>query len=107
MHGYSPTHSLLQLPLLSFHGVSGRLWSPENPSVCLSTGSERAMEVRPPAPQSFLCKPLSPFRRVFAAGAVAADSEALVENQKLSSYVPKPDYSESGWDRLRDLFVKE
>lgn len=65
------------------------------------------MEVRPPSPQSFLCKTLSPFPRVFAAGAVAADSEALVENQKLSSYVPKPDYSESGWDRLRDLFVKE
>lgn len=65
------------------------------------------MEVRRPAPQSFPCRQLSPFPRVFAAGAVAADSEAPAENQKLSSNVPKPEYSESGWDRLRDLFVKE
>ncbi|XP_029795226.1 complex I assembly factor TIMMDC1, mitochondrial isoform X1 [Suricata suricatta] len=61
------------------------------------------MEVRPPAPQSYLCRALGPFPRVFAAGAVAADSE----NQKLSSSVPEPDYLESGWDRLRDLFVKD
>uniref|UniRef100_A0A8C8XLV3 Complex I assembly factor TIMMDC1, mitochondrial n=1 Tax=Panthera leo TaxID=9689 RepID=A0A8C8XLV3_PANLE len=61
------------------------------------------MEVRPPAPQSYFCRALCPFPRVFAAGAVAADSE----NQKLSSYVPEPDYLESGWDRLRDLFVKD
>uniref|UniRef100_A0A8C7EQ46 Complex I assembly factor TIMMDC1, mitochondrial n=1 Tax=Neovison vison TaxID=452646 RepID=A0A8C7EQ46_NEOVI len=65
------------------------------------------MEVRRPAPQSFPCRQLSPFPRVFAAGAVAADSEAPAENQKLSSNVPKPEYSESGWDRLRDLFVKD
>ncbi|VFV23578.1 transmembrane protein c3orf1-like [Lynx pardinus] len=61
------------------------------------------MEVRPPAPQSYFCRALCPFPRVFAAGAVAADSE----NQKLSSHVPEPDYLESGWDRLRDLFVKD
>lgn len=70
------------------------------------------MEVRPPAPRTTLCKALSPFPRVFAAEAVAAssvaaDSEVLSEDQKLPSFVPEPRYHESGWDRLRELFVKE
>ncbi|KAB0398969.1 hypothetical protein E2I00_000088 [Balaenoptera physalus] len=65
------------------------------------------MEVRPPAPRSFLCRALSPFPRVFAAEAVAADPKAPVEDQKLPSYVPEPQYPESGWDRLRELFVKD
>ncbi|CAD7670778.1 unnamed protein product [Nyctereutes procyonoides] len=59
------------------------------------------MAVRPRAPQCFLCGRLSPFPRVFAAGAVAAESGALAGDQEL------PDYAESGWDRLRDLFVKD
>ncbi|XP_058411832.1 complex I assembly factor TIMMDC1, mitochondrial [Diceros bicornis minor] len=65
------------------------------------------MEVRPPAPRCLFCRALGPFPRVFAAGAVAADSEALAEDQKLRSYVPEPRYPESGWDRLRELFVKD
>lgn len=70
------------------------------------------MEVRPPAPRSFVYRALGPFPRVFAAEAVAAnsvaaDSEVLVEDQKLPSYVWEPRYPESGWDRLRELFVKE
>lgn len=85
---------------------------PREPNVCLSTGSVRAMEVRPPAPRRFLCRALGPFPRVFAAEVVAADSAAaeakvLVEDQKMPSYVPEPQYLESGWDRLRMLFVKE
>uniref|UniRef100_A0A8I3P0S3 Complex I assembly factor TIMMDC1, mitochondrial n=1 Tax=Canis lupus familiaris TaxID=9615 RepID=A0A8I3P0S3_CANLF len=59
------------------------------------------MAVRPRAPHGFLCGRLSPFPRVFAAGAVAAESGALAGDQEL------PDYAESGWDRLRDLFVKD
>uniref|UniRef100_A0A8C6F7D6 Complex I assembly factor TIMMDC1, mitochondrial n=1 Tax=Monodon monoceros TaxID=40151 RepID=A0A8C6F7D6_MONMO len=65
------------------------------------------MEVPPPAPRSFLCRALSPFPRVFAAEAVAADPKALVKDQKLPSYVPEPPNPESGWDRLRELFVKD
>lgn len=70
------------------------------------------MEVRPPAPRRFLCRALGPFPRVFAAEVVAADSAAaeakvLVEDQKMPSYVPEPQYLESGWDRLRMLFVKD
>lgn len=70
------------------------------------------MEVRPPAPRRFLCRALGPFPRVFAAEVVAADSaaaeaKALVEDQKMPSYVPEPQYLESGWDRLRMLFVKD
>ncbi|XP_016055380.1 PREDICTED: complex I assembly factor TIMMDC1, mitochondrial [Miniopterus natalensis] len=70
------------------------------------------MEVRPPAPRSILCRALGPFPRVFAAEAVgassvAADSEVLVQDQKLPPYVPEPHYQESGWDRLRELFVKD
>uniref|UniRef100_A0A5F5PTZ2 Complex I assembly factor TIMMDC1, mitochondrial n=2 Tax=Equus TaxID=9789 RepID=A0A5F5PTZ2_HORSE len=65
------------------------------------------MEVRPPAPRCLFCRALGPFPRVFAAGAVAADSEALAEDRKLPSYVPEPHYPESGWDRLRELFVKD
>ncbi|XP_020032132.2 complex I assembly factor TIMMDC1, mitochondrial isoform X1 [Castor canadensis] len=61
----------------------------------------------PPAPWSFLCRTLDPFPRIFAARAEAADSESLVDNQKLPSYVPEPHYLESGWDRLRELFVKD
>lgn len=65
------------------------------------------MEVPPPAPRSFLYRALGPFPRVFAAENVAADSEALAENRKLPSYVPERYYPESGWDRLRELFVKD
>uniref|UniRef100_A0A8C6EH06 Complex I assembly factor TIMMDC1, mitochondrial n=1 Tax=Moschus moschiferus TaxID=68415 RepID=A0A8C6EH06_MOSMO len=65
------------------------------------------MEARPPAPRGFLCRTLSPFPRVFAAEAVAADPKALVEDQELSSFVSEPQYTESGWDRLRELFVKD
>nr|XP_012636038.1 complex I assembly factor TIMMDC1, mitochondrial [Microcebus murinus] len=65
------------------------------------------MEVPPPEPRSFLCRALRPFPRVFAAETVAADSEALAKDQKLPIYVPEPYYPESGWDRLRELFVKD
>ncbi|XP_047420821.1 complex I assembly factor TIMMDC1, mitochondrial [Sciurus carolinensis] len=65
------------------------------------------MEVPPPGPRSFLCRARRPFPRVFAAGAVATESEALLENEKLPSYVPEPYYPESGWDRLRELFVRD
>lgn len=65
------------------------------------------MEVRPPAPRRFLCRALGLFPRVFAAEVVAADSKVLVEDQKLPSCVPEPQNLESGWDRLRELFVKE
>ncbi|XP_066203644.1 complex I assembly factor TIMMDC1, mitochondrial [Saccopteryx leptura] len=65
------------------------------------------MEVRRPAPRSFLYRPLGAFPRVLAAEAVAADSEVREEDQKLPSYVPDPHYVESGWDRLRELFVKD
>lgn len=65
------------------------------------------MEVRPPAPRSLLCRALNPFPRVFAAGAVATDSKGLAEDLKLPSCVQEARYPESGWDRLRELFVKE
>ncbi|KAM7133313.1 complex I assembly factor TIMMDC1, mitochondrial isoform 1-T2 [Molossus nigricans] len=66
------------------------------------------MEVRPPAPRSTLCRALGPFPRVFAAEAVADSSVATdSEDQKLPSFVPEPHYHESGWDRLRELFVKD
>lgn len=65
------------------------------------------MEVRPPAPRRLPCRALGLFPRVFAAEVVAADSKVLVEDQKLPSYVPEPQYLESGWDRLRELFVKD
>ncbi|KAG3271405.1 translocase of inner mitochondrial membrane domain containing 1 [Ictidomys tridecemlineatus] len=65
------------------------------------------MEEPPPAPPSFFCRARRPSSRVFAAGAVAADSESLVENQKLPSLVQEPYYPESGWDRLRELFVRD
>ncbi|XP_037691987.1 complex I assembly factor TIMMDC1, mitochondrial [Choloepus didactylus] len=65
------------------------------------------MEVPPPAPGNFLLRALGPFPRVFAAAAVAADLEDPAEGQKLPSYVPEPHFSESGWDRLRELFVKD
>ncbi|XP_036901454.1 complex I assembly factor TIMMDC1, mitochondrial [Sturnira hondurensis] len=70
------------------------------------------MEARPPAPRSFLYGALGPFPRVFAAegvaaGSLPADSEVLVEDQKLPSYLSEPRYLESGWDRLRELFVKD
>ncbi|KAI5134997.1 complex I assembly factor TIMMDC1, mitochondrial [Manis pentadactyla] len=81
--------------------ASPEAMGPENPS------SERVTELRPPAPQSFLCRALGPFPRVLAAEAVAADSETLAEDQKLSSCVPEPHNLESGWDRLRELFVKD
>uniref|UniRef100_A0A8C9UNW3 Complex I assembly factor TIMMDC1, mitochondrial n=1 Tax=Spermophilus dauricus TaxID=99837 RepID=A0A8C9UNW3_SPEDA len=65
------------------------------------------MEEPPPAPPSFFCRTRRPSPRVFAAGAVAANSESLVENQKLPSLVQEPYYPESGWDRLRELFVRD
>ncbi|XP_008580311.1 PREDICTED: complex I assembly factor TIMMDC1, mitochondrial-like [Galeopterus variegatus] len=65
------------------------------------------MEVPPLAPRSLLFRVLSPFPRVFAAEAVAADSEVLAEDKKLPPFVPKPHYPESGWDRLLELFVKD
>uniref|UniRef100_A0A8D2CUQ2 Complex I assembly factor TIMMDC1, mitochondrial n=1 Tax=Sciurus vulgaris TaxID=55149 RepID=A0A8D2CUQ2_SCIVU len=65
------------------------------------------MEVPSPGPRSFLCRARRPFPRVFAAGAVSTESEALLENEKLPSYVPEPYYPESGWDRLRELFVRD
>lgn len=64
------------------------------------------MEVRPPAPRSFLSKALGPFPRVFAAEAVG-DSEPLAKDQKLPFYVPEPHLPETGWERLRQLFVKD
>ncbi|XP_012376008.2 complex I assembly factor TIMMDC1, mitochondrial isoform X2 [Dasypus novemcinctus] len=64
------------------------------------------MEVPPPAPGNFLCRALGPFPRVFAAEAVAVDLEDLADGQK-PSCVPDPHYSESGWDRLRELFAKD
>ncbi|XP_004675249.1 PREDICTED: complex I assembly factor TIMMDC1, mitochondrial [Condylura cristata] len=64
------------------------------------------MEVRPPAPRSFPSRALGLFPRVFAAQAVAADSEPLAE-KKLPSYVPERHLPESGWERLRQLFVKD
>lgn len=63
------------------------------------------MEGPPPAPRRLLA--LAPFPRVFAAGAVAADSEADGKSQKLPYFVPESCFSESGWDRLRQLFVKD
>ncbi|XP_054428288.1 complex I assembly factor TIMMDC1, mitochondrial [Pteronotus mesoamericanus] len=65
------------------------------------------MEVRPPAPRSFLYGALGPFPRVFAAESVAAESEVLTEDQNLLPCVSEPRYLESGWDRLRELFVKD
>lgn len=65
------------------------------------------MEAPPPAPRSRLCGTWAPFPRVFAAGAVAAGSQSFVEDPELRSYVSDPGSSESGWDRLRQLFVKD
>lgn len=65
------------------------------------------MEAPPPTPRSRLCGAWGPFPRVFAAGAVAADSQSFVEDPELRSYVSDPGSSESGWDRLRQLFVKD
>lgn len=78
---------------------------------CVSAGLESAMEVRSSAPRRF-SRALVPFPRVFAAEVVAADSDAadskvLVKDQRLPSYIPEPRYQESGWERLRELFVKE
>lgn len=107
MHRYSFIHSCIYpyCPLTASPG------GPENSNVCLSAGSERAMEVRPPAPRSSLCRAQGLFPRVFAAEVVAVDSVAadpeVLEDQKRPSYVPESHYLESGWDRLRELFVKE
>ncbi|KAL0600386.1 Complex I assembly factor TIMMDC1, mitochondrial [Plecturocebus cupreus] len=79
----------------------------EVPPPCLSVGREKAMEVPPPASRSFLCKALGPFPRVFAAKPVTADSETLAERQWPPAFVPEPYYPESGWDRLRELFLKD
>ncbi|XP_003412893.1 complex I assembly factor TIMMDC1, mitochondrial [Loxodonta africana] len=64
------------------------------------------MEEPPMAPQSCLCRAFGLFPRVFAAGAGVPDSEAPAEGQ-LSPYFPEPHGPESGWDRLRKLFVKD
>ncbi|XP_034370664.1 complex I assembly factor TIMMDC1, mitochondrial isoform X1 [Arvicanthis niloticus] len=65
------------------------------------------METPPPAPRSLLCGAWGFFPRVFAAGAVAADSEGFVEDRELRSNVSDPGSPESGWDRLRQLFTKD
>lgn len=65
------------------------------------------MEAPPPAPRSLLCGAWGPFPRVFAAGAVAADSQGFVEDGELRPYVSDPGSPESGWDRLRQLFAKD
>ncbi|KAM6224555.1 complex I assembly factor TIMMDC1, mitochondrial [Rhynchocyon petersi] len=65
------------------------------------------MEKTPTAPQRILCRALGPFPRVFASEAIAADSEAHVEQQKLVPYAPESHYPESGWDRLRELFTND
>ncbi|XP_049641887.1 complex I assembly factor TIMMDC1, mitochondrial [Suncus etruscus] len=66
----------------------------------------RAMEARQPPSRSFFSKAFGPFPRVLAAEAVA-DSESLAKDQTLPFYVPEPQFPESGWDRLRQLFVKD
>lgn len=65
------------------------------------------MEAPPPAPRSLLCRAWGPLPRVLAAGAVAADSQGFVEDRELQPYVSEPGSPESGWDRLRQLFVKD
>ncbi|XP_060226370.1 complex I assembly factor TIMMDC1, mitochondrial isoform X1 [Meriones unguiculatus] len=65
------------------------------------------MEAPPPAPRSLLCRAWGPFPRVFAAGAVAVDPPGFVEDRDLHSNVSEPGSPESGWDRLRQLFVKD
>ncbi|XP_036059836.1 complex I assembly factor TIMMDC1, mitochondrial [Onychomys torridus] len=65
------------------------------------------MEAPPPAPRSLLCRAWGPLPRVFAAGAVAEDSQGFVEDRELQSYVSEPGSPESGWDRLRQLFDKD
>lgn len=67
----------------------------------------RRMEEQPPAPRSFPSRAPSPFPRVFAADKGAAESEAPAEHRKLPSYIPGRSYPESGWDRLRELFLRE
>lgn len=65
------------------------------------------METPPPAPRSLFCGAWGFFPRVFAAGAVAADSQGFVEDRELRSNVSDPGSPESGWDRLRQLFTKD
>lgn len=65
------------------------------------------MEEQPPAPRSFPSRAPSPFPRVFAADKGAAESEAPAEHRKLPSYIPGRSYPESGWDRLRELFLRD
>ncbi|XP_075398588.1 complex I assembly factor TIMMDC1, mitochondrial [Tenrec ecaudatus] len=65
------------------------------------------MEEPPRAPPSFLRRALGPFPRVFAAEAVATDSQTPAERPELPSYIPESPYPESGWDRLRELFIKD
>lgn len=65
------------------------------------------MEAPPPAPRGLLSPAWGPFPRVFAAGAVAADSQDFAEHREPHPYVSEPGSPESGWDRLRQLFVKE
>lgn len=64
------------------------------------------MEPPPSAPRSLL-QTLAPFPRVSAAGAGAGGSEADGMSQQLPYYIPEPRPAESGWDRLRELFVRE
>ena len=65
------------------------------------------MEAPPPAPRSLLCGAWGRFPRVFAAGAVAADSQGFAEDGEWRPYVSEPGSPESGWDRLLLLFTKE
>ncbi|KAL1788440.1 complex I assembly factor TIMMDC1, mitochondrial [Sigmodon hispidus] len=65
------------------------------------------MEAPPPAPRSLLYRAWGPFPRVFAASAVAADSQGFVEDRELLSNGSEPGSPESGWDRLWQLFVKD
>ncbi|XP_003469267.1 complex I assembly factor TIMMDC1, mitochondrial isoform X1 [Cavia porcellus] len=64
------------------------------------------MEPPPSAPRSLL-QTLAPFPRVSAAGAGAGGSEADGMSQQLPYYIPEPRPAESGWDRLRELFVRD
>ncbi|XP_004706554.2 complex I assembly factor TIMMDC1, mitochondrial [Echinops telfairi] len=65
------------------------------------------MEEPRKAPPSCLRRALGPFPRVFAAEAVAAESQTPAERPKPPPYVPESHYPESGWDRLRELFIKD
>ncbi|XP_045145517.1 complex I assembly factor TIMMDC1, mitochondrial-like [Echinops telfairi] len=58
-------------------------------------------------PPSCLRRALGPFPRVFAAEAVAAEFQTPAERPKLPPSIPESHYPESGWDLLRELFIKD